>query len=246
MGTQVNMPFEANTIVLITAAFAGMVLVFHSLKKHAYTSNEIALFMLMAWSLGLILGKAIFLLNAYISYPPHDKDIAQWFSSIAGGNVQSFAFYGYSSLGGLAGAALGAFLFCRIYKHPLLELLDACVLPVLFMYGLVRTGCALQGCCYGIELGKWLFPVQWLDFGLTMLLCLIIFLRYRRHPEGCTRLRLFLLIYPVQRFMLEFLRGDSGRGMVGPFSTTQLLCVLAFALGLAMLYQSRRTIRQPT
>ena len=58
-------------------------------------------------------------------------------------------------------------------------------------------------------------------------------------------LALYLALYAVFRFLLEFLRGDAVRGSLGPLSTSQVisLAVLAGVL-LAELLHHRRNIRQ--
>jgi len=42
-------------------------------------------------------------------------------------------------------------------------------------------------------------------------------------------LALYLLIYPVGRFFLEFLRGDDYRGFLFGLSTSQIISILVFA-----------------
>ena len=44
----------------------------------------------------------------------------------------------------------------------------------------------------------------------------------------------YLTLYSVVRFLIEFLRGDSDRGFVGPLSTSQVIGLVALAAVLAL------------
>lgn len=244
------MPFNVNAPVILAAIVIGMALIYHALGKRGMAAGPIFLFMAMAWASGLLLGKLFFLANDWLSYGSRFNGFSEWLARATSADALTFALYGYSSAGGIAGAILGAWLFSRRSKISFVQLLDDCAAPVLLMYGVVRVGCALYGCCYGIALsepdspfmkaflvhagGRFLFPVQWLDFAVTMALCLFIHFRSRRARHPAPRLRLALLLYPVQRILLEFLRGDEGRGMIGIFSTTQILFLLIWATGIVL------------
>ena len=134
-------------------------------------------------------------------------------------------------------------------------------LPLFHAFG--RVGCFLAGCCYGIPApagwlgvtfpasaveapsGVPLLPVQLYEAaGCVLLFLLLDHLTDRGWPGG-RLLALYLALYAVFRFLLEFLRGDAVRGSLGPLSTSQVisLAVLAGVL-LAELLHHRRNIRQ--
>jgi phosphatidylglycerol:prolipoprotein diacylglycerol transferase len=46
---------------------------------------------------------------------------------------------------------------------------------------------------------------------------------------------IYLLTYPVFRFIIEFFRGDP-RGSVGPFSTSQFIGLFAFSAGVFLFF----------
>ena len=90
-----------------------------------------------------------------------------------------------------------------------------------------------------------LLPVQLYEAaGCVLLFLLLDHLTDRGWPGG-RLLALYLALYAVFRFLLEFLRGDAVRGSLGPLSTSQVisLAVLAGVL-LAELLHHRRNIRQ--
>ena len=69
--------------------------------------------------------------------------------------------------------------------------------------------------------------------GVIIMAALMIY-RRRNHrigqPSG-----IFLIIYSVMRFGIEFLRGDDIRGFWGPLSTSQWISISMFIAGIALL-----------
>jgi prolipoprotein diacylglyceryltransferase len=79
----------------------------------------------------------------------------------------SSATTGYSFMGALLASILGAYLFCRYYKLPLLKILDASTFALSIGYAIGRMGCHLSGDgdwgdpnLYPIP--KWWFLPDWL------------------------------------------------------------------------------------
>ena len=130
-------------------------------------------------------------------------------------------------MAGTLGAIFAAALLLHENQWPLMDtLLPA--LPLAQTFG--RIGCLLAGCCYGVPVswGVWmdpasgapadtaLLPVQLLEALGTAGLCLLL-LRIgsvRRSPGFL--LGTYLVCYSILRFVLEFYRYDSIRGMLGP------------------------------
>ncbi len=149
--------------------------------------------------------------------------------------------------GGLFGALLVLFLYarrCRLDRRLLWDYVVP-VIPLFHAFG--RVGCFLTGCCHGKISTRFgvvythsisgpngvpLFPIQ-LVFSLTDLaLCAALFLYERRHHRQGGSLRVYLLLYAVCRFVLEFFRGDEIRGIVLGLSVSQWisLAVLLYLL----------------
>lgn len=80
----------------------------------------------------------------------------------------------------------------------------------------------------------WVSLFYWLKFILLRFL-----LPLRKKQFKGMGASLYLLTYPVFRFMIEFLRGDP-RGNVGPFSTSQFIGILVFASGVVSFVIFRR------
>lgn len=153
---------------------------------------------------------------------------------------------GFVVYGGLAAGILAAIVFCRIKKLRFLEQLDLYAPCISLAQGFGRIGCFLAGCCYGRETsspigvifpagsiapsGVRLLPTQLFSSAGDFLLAGILLLYSRKkRPEGdCGAL--FLILYGIGRFVLEFFRSDS-RGVVGFLSTSQFVSIFAVAIG---------------
>jgi phosphatidylglycerol:prolipoprotein diacylglycerol transferase len=167
---------------------------------------------------------------------------------------------GHITSGGMAGCLLAAAVSVKAWaaarRVPLLRLADCLSAPLALGVVLVRIGCFLAGCdfgkptdqvwgvtfrsgvalaWYGTPLGVPLHPTQLYESALAGgIFGLLVWLRRRHPPEG-TMFYAFVSIYAVGRFFIEFLRGDPGRGFLGPLSVPQWQCMIVF-LAAALLY----------
>lgn len=133
----------------------------------------------------------------------------------------------------------GSFLFAvpamiwyfRKHKFPLYTMLDIMAVTTCLVHIFGRLGCFLAGCCYG-KPTDWaggvtytheacsapknvaLHPVQLYE--MFFIFAVILFLLYRRsRKKFAGELFLsYLILYALGRFVIEFFRGDSGRGFV--------------------------------
>ena len=122
--------------------------------------------------------------------------------------------------------------------------------------GLGRVGCFLAGCCYGRPAGScWgvvfpagsmapagvrLIPTQLYSAAGDVLLCLTLLIYDRKkHADGGV-LALYLTLYSIGRFLIEFLRNDA-RGSVGVLSASQFigLFVLSGAVVFALILRGK-------
>ncbi len=156
--------------------------------------------------------------------------------------------------GGLIGAIFVFYVYTKIKKLSFGDYSDigAMAIPLFHFFG--RIGCFLSGCCYGIEWEHGLtyshslvesangvprFPVQLVEAGLNLLLFFVLLYLYKKGKANRRILALYLLIYPVYRFILEYFRGDSYRGFLFGLSTSQLISVILFVISAAYLIISR-------
>lgn len=163
----------------------------------------------------------------------------------------NYLFGGYVYYGGLIGAVIGVYLYCRQYNVKFVSFMDIFAPLIPFVHGMGRIGCFLAGCCYGIEyhgFGSVQFPenklipalddvprvpVQLLEAGLNFIFFgIMIYLFRKKEIRGGRLLGIYLLYYSVARFVLELLRGDKIRGSVGIFSTSQLISAILVPVGI--------------
>jgi prolipoprotein diacylglyceryltransferase len=171
-----------------------------------------------------------------------------------------------SFLGALAGGLLAAVLVCRHYRVSFWRACDRGIPALPLGQAIGRLGCLARGCCYGLATlsplglylpdnqGHWTsrYPTQLLDGAASLLVMAALLLVERalsRRPsvDGETRgegfvTLLYAGLYLLQRFGIEFLRGDALPAWLGPLNSTQLTC-LAGLLVVAVLAAWRRRRR---
>jgi len=144
--------------------------------------------------------------------------------------------------GGLFGGLAFALLYIRRKKLDFVDVTDILVPPLLLFFTFGRFGCFFAGCCHGLP-ADWgyngIIPVQLFEAGFTLLfMTILLILRPERKQPGIL-LPLYLMVYAVGRFILEFFRGDIGRG-VFLLSTSQWISLLVFPAGLLLLRWVKR------
>ncbi len=163
--------------------------------------------------------------------------------------------------GGFAAAVLAGMLYVHRTRLPLGRTADAVAPGLALAQAIGRIGCLSAGCCYGkpttsswsitfvdprahdltgVPLGIPLYPTQIYHGLADFFLFLLLVLAYRRKEADGTIFWLYVLVYAVLRFIIEFFRGDF-RGDVfgGLLSTSQLIGVLAAAAAIFFLFRLR-------
>ena len=183
--------------------------------------------------LAAVLGaKALFLA---VTFTP--KELWQL---IQDGQLKALANGGLVFYGGLICGVPGAWLGAKIAGTPLIKF-ERDIVPFLpFGYGIGRIGCFLGGCCYGFSCGSFRFPVQLLDTAISCGVGIFLILFSKKERKPYTLLTMYLAIYALQRFLLEFLRGDIIRGSFWLFSTSQWISLGLLAVCSLFLILRRR------
>jgi len=163
---------------------------------------------------------------------------------------------GMAWFGGMAFGTVTAILLIRRYKMDLLNTLDLLAPFIALGQAIGRIGCLLNGCCYGREsqfglyfkvFDQVLIPTQL--YSSLLLLLIFIILRFkqdRRHLPGeifCV----YLFLYSLKRFFIEFLRNDSPRQFLG-LTIFQVLSLIMFFISLGIgikLYLTRQKQNSP-
>ncbi len=146
---------------------------------------------------------------------------------------------GFVFYGGLLGGALGVYIYGKQFKLNSIKYFDLCATVLPLGHAIGRIGCFLSGCCYGIKydgpfshiyynsanlftpLNVNLFPVQLLEAFLLLILFIILLTMWLKKTKTGQITVVYLTIYAIIRFFLEYLRGDSERGRFINLSTSQ-------------------------
>lgn len=158
--------------------------------------------------------------------------------------------------GGLIGGILVALLYIRKQRIDLGAYADIAATSIPLFHTFGRVGCFLSGCCFGIpwEHGCTYhysavaeanfiprFPVQLVEAALNLTLFFAMFRCMKTHRLKHHLLHLYLLVYPIYRFALEFLRGDEYRGFLWGLSTSQIISIIVFVVAaISWLRESRK------
>jgi phosphatidylglycerol---prolipoprotein diacylglyceryl transferase len=163
--------------------------------------------------------------------------------------------------GGLILAVGVALWYIRRVGLPLWTTCDVFAPGIALGHVVGRFGCFFAGCCYGkptsmpwgitftdpfaqtnvgTPLGVALHPTQLYEAGAELLILgVLLYTERKGRPFAGRTFWLYMLLYAISRFIIEFFRGDE-RGTVFMFSTSQFISLLLAPLAVAMLvYLSR-------
>ena len=169
--------------------------------------------------------------------------------------------------GGLILAVIVALWYIRRIGLPLWTTCDVFAPGIALGHVVGRFGCLFAGCCYGkpttlpwgitfrdpfaaanvgTPLGVPLHPTQLYEAGAELIILFILLWSERKgRPFAGRTFWLYILLYSISRFIIEFYRGDE-RGMVGVLSTSQFISLLLAPLAVVMLvYLSRVFTPEP-
>jgi phosphatidylglycerol:prolipoprotein diacylglycerol transferase len=175
--------------------------------------------------------------------------------------IPAFWHGGMSFHGGLIGVLLAGILFCWKNKKSFWRLADLVIVTAPIGLGLGRVGNFINGELYGrVTQVPWgmvfaqggplpRHPSQLYESALEggVLFLILWFMKDRKFPAG-SLLALFLFLYGVFRFFLEFFREpDVQLGFIlGPFTMGQVLCSIMIAGGILLwVYLKKRAQTSP-
>ena len=125
---------------------------------------------------------------------------------------------------------------------------DSAVPGIAFAHSIGRLGCLFAGCCHGARTSEWYGIKMWGSYGYTsyvptqlfeaiFLMILFAFLVLRSTDKSGSCLPLYLSIYAVWRFVIEYARGDyRGDTFIAALSPSQLIACILFAVGIALFF----------
>ena len=236
-----NICITAYGLMLMVAVFLCACIILLKTKRMGIAFEEMMIVMAVALGAALISAGTLYI---FVSY-----SVKEFIESVVKGDFNFLYNVGLVFYGGLVGGIIGAVIAVR-WQGLDTGTVERCVVPVIPLgHAIGRIGCLLAGCCYGLEYTgplavkntlispeKTYFPIQAVEafFNLGIFVYLLWYARKKRNNYHI--LCVYLLVYAVLRFILEFYRGDLIRGSFSALSTSQWISILLFVVSILGLY----------
>ncbi len=138
--------------------------------------------------------------------------------------------------GGLIGVIISVLILSRIKNQDGKKILNYIAPAIPLFHAFARFGCLLAGCCYG-TVSNWgvilanepeviRLPVQAFESICNIIIFVILRIHIKKKNSD-NNMFLYLTLYALCRFVLEFFRGDTIRGLwIFGLSTAQIISVI--------------------
>lgn len=249
------------TMAVTGLVLAVIVVIFYA-KIYGIVRRDV-IYSMCYGGLGLIIGAKLFYAIPFLPELAHiinENGIS--YISAHMWEIVSQMFAGYVFYGGLIGMMAGIYFYAHSMKLSFLNYADVLAIVIPLFHGIGRIGCFLAGCCYGreyhgifavtfprnpyepgIELTE-RFPVQILESICNFILFAILAVYGRKRREPGKLMGIYLIAYPVIRFVTEMFRGDEIRGVIriGFFqlSTSQIISLALLPFGIGLIYTGKK------
>jgi phosphatidylglycerol:prolipoprotein diacylglycerol transferase len=228
--------------LLVMAILAAIYVVMRLGRREGLDPNRLLDFSTWLVLVGLVGAKVLMVASDWSYYHQHPGEILSVSTLLSGG-----VFYG-----GFVAAVFFAAWYVHIHHLPYGKVFDVYAPAIAVGQSIGRLGCFAAGDDYGkpttswlgvvftnplsheiggVPLGIPLHPTQLYESVATFTIFGILLWHYRKKSYDGQIFWLYVVLYGVARFALEFLRGDEDRGFVFGhlLSTSQFIAVLALA-----------------
>lgn len=156
--------------------------------------------------------------------------------------------------GGFILAFVAVCWYAKRKKISIPAILDVAAPAMAAAHGFGRIGCFMQGCCFGkpapadcafavhfpwtqenfgdfstLNAGHGttfgLYPTQLMESAGNFLICIVLLLLFKRFRKPGQIAGIYMILYAVMRFSIEFIRGDNG----SPLTTSQNIALFLMA-----------------
>lgn len=221
-------------------------------KKRGVQFEDVIIVGAAALGFALVGGGLLYIFVTYSLQEIFAMIKAGQFGFLGGGIV----FYG-----GLIGGIVGAFVGVRIAKCKFSDI-ESCVVPFIPLgHAIGRVGCLMAGCCHGFAYDGPLaihyphsimglsphqgyFPTPILESVLNLGIFAYLLHCSKKQSRKFELLIRYLGCYGILRFLLEFFRGDSVRGALWVFSTSQWISLGILAVVGIYLLIAKKTAKR--
>ena len=239
--------------LLVLAILAAVYTVVRLGRRDGLGADRLLDFTTWLLVVALVGAKVLMVLTDWSFYRANLGELFSLSTFMAGG-----VFYG-----GFLAALLFAVWYVRAHRLPFWKTADVYAPAIVLGQSIGRLGCFAGGCDYGrattlwcgvvfsdpyahdisgVPLGIRLHPTQLYESLANFTIFGLLLWRYRRKAHDGEIFLLYMGIYAVSRFFLEFLRGDEDRGFVFNhlLSTSQFIALLALAASVVLAIFLRR------
>ena len=243
-------------LLMVTGAFFAVLFACLRARKRRLEPMDVLLCSIFCFVIGLLGAKTLFIITEipqYIKHISHAGFSLPWlFNEIATAGI---VFYG-----GMIGGVFGGWLYTRLFRLDFWKHADAMIPFLPLAHGFGRVGCFCAGCCYGRapfdSEPEWLrnlavvytnaigapndgvarYPVQLFEACFLILILFPVLLAFsRRERRPGMVIGLYFIVYGIFRFINEYLRADSIRGIFGGVSTSQWISLALIPLGIVLI-----------
>jgi phosphatidylglycerol:prolipoprotein diacylglycerol transferase len=239
--------FTTYGALMALAVLAAICTVLRLGRREGLDSGPLLEFSTWLLLVAVVGAKVLMVISDWGYYRRYPEEIFSWSTLRAGG-----VFYG-----GFIAAVLFAAWYIRLQHLPFWKVFDVYAPAISLGLSVGRIGCFAAGCDYGkattsvwgvvfrdsfsheiagVPLGIPLYPTQLLESLASLLIFVFLWWRYSRKSRDGEIFVLYLALYALARFFIEFLRGDEDRGFVFHhlLSTSQFIAILALATAVWM------------
>lgn len=237
--------------LLVTAICAAIYTIMRLGRREGFDPGLLLDFSTWLLLVALLGAKVLMIVSDWSSYG-NLRSIFSVSTFMAGG-----VFYG-----GFVAAALFAVWYVRVHRLSFWKVADVYSPAIILGQSVGRLGCFAGGCDYGkptssvlgviftdpranvlsgVPIGVRIYPTQIFESLASAAIFGILLWRFRRKKRDGEIFLLYMTLYAVARFFLEFLRGDPDRGFVfnNLLSTSQFIAILILLAVMALVVYRR-------
>ncbi len=249
--------FEIATygLIIFIGIIIGSIIAIQYFSKFNNIGKEDVLFAILYAVIGVGIGAKLLYILTNIPFLIENAGTLNIWDTLLEMFRGGFVFYG-----GLLGGILGVFIYSKQFKVSFKSLLLT-ILPVVpLVHGIGRIGCLCAGCCYGMEYSGFgaivfnnslfapngipLFPMQIVEAICNFIIFIILLITYKKFLGTYKTVGLYLILYSIVRFVLEFFRGDLIRGIYFSLSTSQWISIVLFVIGITMFFYDKLILKK--
>jgi|GEM_PF-56722 len=243
-------------VMMMVGAFFAVLFACLKARKRGVDPMDILLCSIFCFVIGLLGAKVLFIITEIPHYIQHIKN----FGFSLNWMMDEIITAGIVFYGGMIGGVFGGWLYTRLFRLDFWKCADIMIPFLPLAHGFGRVGCFCAGCCYGRAAldsdPQWLrslavvytnaigapndgvarYPVQLFEacFLILILFPILLFFSRKDRRPGMV-VGLYFIVYGVFRFLNEYLRADSIRGIFGGVSTSQWISLTLVPLGILLM-----------